>query len=308
VIARAFQVSDFDPAIGARISALAPGQVADPFQDMSRFVIIKRMPPDSTTPPTGLRIAQIVVRVRSSDSEIRAQSDKLKKMRADAKRMGLGKVAAAAGLATSTTGPYDVNNTPQQLYPVPEAADWGLNAKVHDVSPVFEGPDEFAIVQVIRQSPAGVASRTEIEQPLHQLAELEARVQQAKPKADAIAQALHQGRSLEDAAAAAGLQPVKLTGITRVSPDPRIANAPEVIGALFGAKPGQVVGPIETVGGWFIVRVDQTTPADMAAFAAQKSQLMSELLEKRQRAFLGSYLSELRQKSKVQDLRAEAAQ
>jgi len=307
VIDRAFSPTDFDPTIGAKVAALAPGDVADPFQDMSRFVIIRRLPPDSTTPPGSLKIAQIVVRVRPNDEQMRAQFEQIRKWRGQASRTGLGKVAAANGLATSTTGPYDIDNTPQQLYAVPEAADWGLTAKLKEVSPVFEGTDEYVIVQVIRQEPAGLAKRAEVEQPLRQFAEMEARVQQAKPKADAVAQALSQGRSLEEAAAQAGVGTSPAVGVTRASPDPRISNAPEVIGALFGAAPGKVVGPFETVNGWFFARVDQALPADTTAFTAAKPQLMSELLERRQRAFLGSFLAELRQKAKIEDLRSDAS-
>ena len=307
VIDRAFSPSDFEPTIGAKVAALAPGEVADPFQDLSRFVIIRRMPPDSTTPPGGLKIAQIVVRVRPNEEQMRTQFEQIRKWRAEASRQGLGKVAATNALATSVTGPFDLDNTPQQLYAVPEAADWGLTAKVKEVSPVFEGTDDYVVVQVIRQEPAGVAKREEIEQPLRQFAEMEARVQRAKPKADALAQALSQGRPLEEAAAAAGVQATPAAGFTRAAPDPRITNVPEVLGALFGSAPGKVVGPFETVNGWFFARVDQKVPADTSAFIASKPQLMSELLERRQRAFLGSFLAELRQKSKIQDLRSDAA-
>jgi len=307
VIDRAFTVKDFETSIGAKVAALAPGDVADPFQDLSRFVIIRRLPPDSTTPPEGFRIAQIVVRVRPNEEQMRAQFDQIRKWRVQASRTGLGKVAAANGLATSTTGPYDIDNTPQQLYPVPEAAEWGLTAKLKEVSQVFEGSDDYVIVQVMRQEPAGLAKRAEVEQPLRQFAEMEARVQRAKPKADAVAQALSQGRSLEEAAAQAGVQAAKASSVTRATPDPRIANAPEVVGALFGAAPGKVVGPFETVNGWFFARVDQAMAADTAAFVTSKPQLMGELLERRQRAFLGSFLAELRQKAKIEDLRSDGA-
>ncbi|TMQ72476.1 MAG: hypothetical protein E6K80_02740 [Candidatus Eisenbacteria bacterium] len=307
VIDRSFQPGDFEPTIGAKLAALPPGQVLDPFQDQSRFVIIKRMPPDSATAAGSLKIAQIVVRVRPNDVQIRDQAEHLKKMRVQAKRSGIGAIAAANGLATFTTGPYDINSMPQQLYETPEAADWGLNAKLHDVSQVFEGPDQFVIAQVVRQEQAGLPKRAGLEPRLRQLAELDARIRLVKPKADAIAQALHQGKGLEEAAGAAGLQPIKLTGVTRVQPDPRIANAPEVIGALFGAKQGQVLGPIETLGGWFFVRVDRLAPADPNGFAATKTQLMTELLERRQRLFLAAYLSELRHKSKVENLQPGAS-
>ena len=79
------------------------------------------------------------------------------------------------------------------------------------------------------------------------------------------------------------------------------------MGALFGSAPGKVVGPFETVNGWFFARVDQSVLADTSAFIESKPQIMSEMLERRQRAFLGSFLAELRQKAKIEDLRSDAA-
>jgi hypothetical protein len=38
-----------------------------------------------------------------------------------------------------------------------------------------------------------------------------------------------------------------------------------------------------------------------------KPQMMGEMLEKRQRAFLGAYLGELRRKAKIQDLRVDTS-
>ena len=303
VIERSFSPSDFEPTIAARITPLPIGGLTEAFQDVSRYVIIKRMPPDSTTAPGGMRIAQIVVKVKPDEEELRQQQEKIMAWRKQAKKDGLGKVAAANGLATFTTGAYDANNTPQQLYGVPEAADWGLTAKLREVSPVFESADDFVLVQVIKQEPAGEPKRADIEPALRQIAEIEARIARAKPKADAVAAALKSGKSLEEAAAAAGVEVFKVSGVTRVSPDPRLGNAPEAIGAMFGGKPGQVSGPIETVSGWYFVRADQVTPADMAAYVAMKQQILSEILEKRQRAFFSGYLTELRTKAKIQDLR-----
>src|SRR5207249_6447019 len=110
---------------------------------------------------------------------------------------------------------FDANDTPPELFGEPEAADWGLTAKKGAVSPVFEGLDDFVIVQVQEQSPAGPAPREEIAPQLRQLAELDARVERSKPKADAVAAALKEGRTLEQAAAAVGLTPNRVEPMTR---------------------------------------------------------------------------------------------
>ena len=236
------------------------------------------------------------------------QYEELLKLSKQAARDGLGKAAAAKGLATATTAFYDLNNPPQELYGTPEAADWGLSAKKGEVSPVFEGIDEFAVVQVAAKTTAGPPAREQVTAQIRQLAQLEAGVQRSRPKADVIARALAAGQSLEQAAQAAGLSVIKIEGMTRVQPDPRLAGAPEVTGALFAAHPGQIVGPVQSLNGWYFGRLDQLTPADPAMFEQVKGQISSDLLQRRQQTVFNNYLNQLRAKAKVKDLRYEQQQ
>src|SRR5215468_11141306 len=142
-------------------------------------------------------------RSRSPNSgTVSDQYAQLKKLRDRASRIGLGRAAAERGLATSRTEWYDLNGSPQALFGIPEASDWGLSAKLNEVSQVFVGTDEMGIVQVAAKRPAGPAPREEIVDALRQLARLDARVTKAKPTSDAIAAALASGRTLEAAAQA----------------------------------------------------------------------------------------------------------
>ena len=93
--------------------------------------------------------------------------------------------------------------------------------------------------------------------------------------------------------------------MTRAQPDARLNGVPEVQGALWGAKPGQVVGPIRTPGGWYFGRLDAiSAPSDSLWNDQVKGQITTEILSKRQRAFFDGYIAMLRQKAKIQDLRS----
>jgi parvulin-like peptidyl-prolyl isomerase len=94
--------------------------------------------------------------------------------------------------------------------------------------------------------------------------------------------------------------------MTRVQPDPSLAGSPEVVGAAFAARPRQVVGPIRAVNGWYFARVEEHTQVDPAMLEQIKSQISSDLLQRRQQSFLSNYFAELRLKAKVKDLRTEA--
>jgi parvulin-like peptidyl-prolyl isomerase len=306
IIDRVFQLSEFGPEIAPKMATLDTGGIADPIRDGARFLVVKlleRVPAPSGMP--GIKVAQIVVRIRGDQEQLREQYSSLNKLRGQARKTGLGKAAAAKGMATSMTPFFDASNTPPELYGTPEAADWAMNAKKGAVSPVFEGIDEFVVVQVASQQAAGPAPKEEISAQLRQLAELEAKVNASKAKADAVAAAVRQGATLESAAGSNGLATHRVDGITRLQPDATIAGAPELIGAMFAARPGQVIGPIHAVNGWYFARVEEKIPADPALLEQVKPQLSNEMLQNRQRQFMNNYLSELRSKAKVRDLRSE---
>lgn len=254
--------------------------------------------------PAGtVKLAQVTIRLRPSSESLRQQFETAQAIAGRAKQVGLAKAATEKGLATEKTPPFDQNNLPPQLYVAPDCADWGLSAKQGEVSPVFSTGDVLIVAQVALQHAPGPPTRAEVGDQLKQIADVEKRVQLAKPRADQLAQALRSGQSLEQAAQAAGLSAAPVQ-FTRQQPDPRLMVAPELQGALWAAKPGQVVGPFETLGGWYFARLESVTAAPDSLYNDQlKGQLTTEILTRRQRTFFDGYLNALRGKAKVVDNR-----
>jgi parvulin-like peptidyl-prolyl isomerase len=308
VIDRYLQPSEFGPELAPKILAMKPGDVTDPVQDGSRFLVMKlieRADPAKTpsTPAGGVKVAQLVIRVRPNEDALRDQFKEISKLRQKATTAGLGRAAAEAGLATNTSEYYDLNSVPQVLYNCPEAADWGTTAKKGEVSPLFEGLEEFVVVEVRVQQAPGLVPKDLIGETLRQLAEMDARVARSQPRADALAKALASGRTLEQAAATVLVTPFKIDGTTRRQPDTRIAPAPEFVGALFAASPGRTVGPIQGVNGWYFGRLEHLAPGDTALFRQVSEQLRNETMQRRQQSLFTQYITALRQKSKIEDLR-----
>ena len=306
VIDRVVQAGEFG-VMGQHMETLQPGQITDAFQDNGRFLIFKllsRVPAAGST-PGGMKVAQIVIKAHPSETVIADQVTKLGKLRERALRIGLGKAAAEQGLGTAKTRFFDMTNPPEELYTTPEVSDWAMREKVGKVSPVFEGIDEFVIAEVAARHEAGPASRDELADPLRQLAETDLRVDRAKPRADSLAALLAQGRTLEQAAQAMGIKPTPSTTMTRSAPIPTLMMAPDVLGMLFAAPTGRVVGPLRSYAGWTFARVDQRAPADSASFEQNKGQISSEILTRRQQSFFNSMVNDLLSKAKVDDLRHE---
>lgn len=310
VVPRVLSPGDLGPELLARLGALQVGGVSDPIQDQARFMIFKLLerPTVPGSPSAGFRVAQIMIRVKPNETSLNDQRAELAKLRGRASSIGLGAAAAEKGLVTTKTSYFDYNNPPTQLYGAPEAAEWGLEAKLHAVGPVFEGLDDFVLAQVAARHEGGPASREEIAEPLRQLAEMDARISAARPRADSLAAELAHGRSLEAAAHDLGLSTIAVAGLTRVNPDPRLAGVPEVVGALFGTQPGKVIGPLRELNGWYFARVDRIHPAEMAALDTLRGRLSSEILERRQQSFFSGYMLQLRAKAHIVNNRAAATQ
>ena len=307
VIDRVLQPSELG-VMAQHLATLPVGGISDALQDGGRFLVFKIVArvPGAAGQPEGLKLAQIVLRARANEGALRDQNEALAKLRDRAQHIGLGKAAAEKGMATAKTRFFDANTPPEELYTAPEVADWGIRSKLGAVSSVYEGVDDYVIGQVAARHDAGPPARDEIAEVLRQIADLQARVDHAKPRADSLAAALAQGATLEQAAVALGLKPIVVNGMTRSSPDPQIVVAPEAVGALFGAPLGKVVGPLHGYTGWYFVRADQRAAPDTAAFSKQKAQLAQDVLTTRQRTFFNGFVSDLLARAKVQDLRYEA--
>jgi peptidyl-prolyl cis-trans isomerase D len=305
-INRVFQPGEFGPQLAPQMAAMKPGDISAPVEDNGRFMIFKLIDrvPDPVSQMPSLRVAQIVIKAKPGTENAEQQRDQLGKIRERAKRVGLGKAASENGLATAKTPYFDLTNAPPQLVTVPEAIDWAIGAKPQAISPVFESAEGFTVVQLTNRREAGSPPKADVLDQLRQIAEYEQRTAAAKPKADQIARAVASGQTLEAAASAAGLPAATIEGMSRAQPDPRVAAVPEVVGAAFAAAPGRVVGPIESPAGWYFFRVDRRDAPDSLSYEQLKGQITTDILNRKQREFFTSWLSERRMEAEVEDLRA----
>jgi hypothetical protein len=168
---------------------------------------------------------------------------------------------------------------------------------------VFEGIDEFGIVQVSTLRAAGPAPQEDLVDQVRQLAEMTVRVDNAKVRADEAAAGIAAGKTLDQVGNEMGLNAFEVKDMNRQSADGRVAGSPEVVAALFAGPVGQVSGPIRSLNGWYFVHVAARTTANPDSFEVRKPQLTQQILQLRQQSFLNGLAVQLREESKVEDLR-----
>lgn len=308
MIARPFQPDEFGPTLGPLIATADTGTVFDPIEQSGRFIVVKLLARTGApgAPAAQVQVAQIMVKARIAEESLREQVDAVRKIRARAGRAGLAKAATEAGMSTALSAWFDANNAPPELADAPDAVEWALTHDKDEVSPAFDGVDAFVLAQLTEKQAAGPLPASDLTDQLRGLAQNLKRIAAAKPEADRVAAALAQGQSLEQAAAAAGLAPFKIPGMSRMQPDPRLAGNPEVVGVLFGAPIGRVMGPYETPAAWFFLRADARTEADTSGLTAQvRGQVTQQILTQRQQDFYNAWVADMRAKANVKDLRQQ---
>jgi len=128
-------------------------------------------------------------------------------------------------------------------------------------------------------------------------------VDEAKPRADSVLAALKAGRTLEQAAAAVRLAVTPIQ-TTRQQPEPRLAGTPEMLGMVFGAPPGKLVGPVRTSQGWWFARKDGVIASPDSLLDDQlRGQITTEVLSARQRRFFDAYIQRMRDQATIADAR-----
>lgn len=107
--------------------------------------------------------------------------------------------------------------------------------------------------------------------------------------ANKVAAEVKGGKSIADAAKAAGLEPRKFEGVEKVELE---TESPGVSNAAFAAEKGVVVGPVRTAIGWVVLRVDSIEKIPARTLDQARGELAGEIGQRK----LAEKLAEHRQK------------
>ena len=302
---RDFQPADFGPELAPKMAAMKKGDVSDPIQQGGQVLILKCVDRVATpsSPVPSLRVAQIIVKARASETTLHDQLASLKTLREHARKVGLSHAATEKGLTMQRTAFFSYGNMPEQLYDAPDLVDWAFGEKQGAVSPIVTGADAFYLGQLTDRRAAGPVPKADVAEQLRALADADLRTRATRPRADALIAAVQAGKTLEQAAAAVGATVDKVPALSREAQDPRLSPYPDAMGAAFVAPVGKAFGPFETPQGWLILRVDSHAPPDTASYNQLKGQIASEILQRRQQEFLQAWSNQQRLEAKIQDFR-----
>jgi peptidyl-prolyl cis-trans isomerase D len=190
-----------------------------------------------------------------------------------------------------------------------EALEWARDEQVEDdpltVSPVFETPESFYVVEVQQFTPAGRLSLEQATPEIRRLVTLEKKREQARQIGQAMVEEVRGGKPLEQVATERNLSVERTGPFTRGSFNAAFGQANAATGASFGTPVGQVSDVVSTPGGLFIIRPVQRSSITRADFEAGKEAIRQFAIGQMQQQALARWLDSVRREADIVDRRRE---
>ena len=191
---------------------------------------------------------------------------------------------------------------------VPGVAAWALGGATRgEVSELLDWDDGYALARLDSITRGGTPPLEDAKEQIRTLLMREKKLDALVPVAEPLARQAATA-SLEQAAAALNREVLASEWFTRVSQAGQLGRVNEAIGAAFAVPIGRVSGPIRTLDGVFVLRVNRRVEADRAEFEAQKAELREEDRERLQQERIQLFMLNLRENAKIVDRRLEIAQ
>lgn len=193
-----------------------------------------------------------------------------------------------------------------------EAIEWARDEHAErdplTVSPVFETPESFYVVEVEQFTPAGRLTLEQATPEIRRLITLEKKREQARQIGQAmVAEIRAGGKTLEQAAAERNLSVERTGPFTRGSFNTAFGQANAATGASFGTAVGQVSDVVSTPGGLFIIRPVQRATVSRDDFEAGKAAIRQFATSQMQQQALARWLESVRREATIVDRRRELA-
>lgn len=174
------------------------------------------------------------------------------------------------------------------------------------VSPVFETPDAFYMLEIEREWPAGYLPLEDVAAEIEEDLRTERRTRSAMERARGWAAELRSGAlDLETLAERVGGTVQTPSPFSRTDFVPGLGTRNAAIGAAFGTEVGGVAGPARVQDRVVLLRVEDRIEADREAWEAQKEEQRARLVGEIREARLQRWLDGLRESVRIVDRRAE---
>ena len=295
----------FVPEFDSVAYSIPVGQVSQPVETSFgvHLIRIDERQGDTAT------VRHLLIPFRQSDSSAVAvdrRADELARIEQSTEPADFDSATAAMGLETAQVAAIEGEPLVWDGRYVPDIAAWAFrNAEEGHISAMVAADDAYYLARLDSLMLGGRPTLDVLRDDIRRRLIQEKKVQAALPRAQAVAQAVARGATLEDAARQAGVEVLTTAMFTRTTAVPGMGRTNRAIGAAFGLPVGAVSEPIVTDDGVFVIRVDRRTQADRAAWEAQKQVQRAGTVQQLREQRVQQFMRNLRQNATVRDYRRE---
>lgn len=302
-----FKRGQMVPAFDAAAFSLPVGELSQPVLSPFGYHIIQVQEKNGDE----VKARHILIPVEKSDAELDrfyAKADSLEEL---AQRSGIERAARATGAALRT-GVTVSENSPfvPGIGSALEAVEWAEQetrdgAKAGQVSDLLETEQAFFVAKLESYTPAGTTPLAQATQQIRRQLVLEKKQEQARRIGQELVAQVRAGKTLQQVAAARGLEVRQAGPFTRGDPNPALGQANAAVGAAFGVPVGKVSDVVKTSAGLFIIRPVARVEADRKAFEGQKQQMRALATSSLQQQAVERWLQSIRKNADIEDRRKE---
>ncbi|MCD6167173.1 hypothetical protein DRQ12_07415 [candidate division KSB1 bacterium] len=288
-----------DAAFAAR-----PGEVVGPIQTQFGLHIIKVEDRKRENNKEQIKARHILLKFKPSNDTIENIKAKAIYFADMAKRIGFDEAVNHDSLQVQTTPLFPHKDLIPGIGFQRDIVKFVFKGRLNESNEEpFQTDQGFIVLKIAEIQKARTKPLKEVKTDIENLLRSERRKELARQWCAQERQKMHNSEDFEVVAAADSL-PVKEVGpFSMIDYVPGVGRESQFNGTAMKLDIGEISLPVETMKGYYLIKVVEKTPFDEETFEQQKNQLYARLLQaKRQQAFKNWY-DTLKKNAKIKDFR-----
>jgi len=291
-----------DPADSV-VFSLEVGEVSDIIEMHRAYHFFKVADERETDGVREVKLYQIMALADISPATIEMLASNAEDLADAARHRGMDEAAAELEYVVEAADEITRQLAERRFGLEPEDAEKLFAARQGAILDPIEGRGAFWIFEIAGTTPTAIPPFEEARENVERAYVLSVKTEAAREKAQAVANGVKTGASLEAVADGHGLRVMKAEDFTRTSNVTGIGSVNEVTASAFALPVGQVAEPIELNGSFYVVRVDSRTPYDRQQLAQQMLNLKLQANMSKSQGYIQDWYQAARAEVDVEDYR-----